>query len=139
MLARSISFTVLRPVRMTMVIIELPLAPWRLRLRPSPQLSNGVVLVVFSDMLHQDSVSKFQVGWRQYGNISIVYTDNRLYLAKRYARQNLGREVVSNTFYQNSSCGLCCHPVLHFATNDIVALTRCGWITDNAAFCCSLC
>ena len=33
------------PVRMTMVIIEPPLAPRRLCLRPSPRLSTGVVLV----------------------------------------------------------------------------------------------
>ena len=72
--------------------------------------------LVLPDMLHMhnDSVSRFQVGSRQYRNVLIVYGDNRLYiLPNNILIKSWG--VVSDSFYQNSFCALCCPAVLHFA------------------------
>lgn len=94
--------------------------------------------VVFSVILYNDSFSRFQVGWRQYGNISIIYTDNRLYiLPKRYACQILGS--CFQSILSNNSCGLCCHPALHFVMNNVGGSHLLQLDHLDNEFSCSLC
>ena len=99
------------PMRMTMVTIEPPSAHRQLHHHPSPRLSIGIVLVCCATCCTTTASPAF----RSDGN-SIDFLFQHLLLRQWNVEV---RDVVSNPFYQNSSCVLCCHAALHLATNDV--------------------